>query len=96
MPKLPTGDDLRKRCELTGVDMQPVFFNQPQTIGGETRYVMSSRAPTDAELQQRLIDAERHIRESRTWMITVISGLASILSAMAAVIAVSLGKLPMV
>lgn len=39
-------------------------------------------------LQQRLIEAERHIRENRLWILALISAIASVISAIAAWVAV--------
>jgi type IV secretory pathway component VirB8 len=43
-------------------------------------------------LQRRVIEAERSHRESRLWLIAVISSIASVISAATAIVAVVLGK----
>ena len=45
-----------------------------------------SRRADDAELQRRVIEAERAIRESKLWKLAVISALASVFSAITAAI----------
>jgi len=79
MPKMLQGQELEQRCRSLGVD-----------ILGEARTKSSSgEAPraSDAELQRRLIDAERSQRESRLWLIALASAVASVLSAAAALVA---------
>jgi post-segregation antitoxin (ccd killing protein) len=70
------GDELEKRARELGID-----------ISGDTRTQSSSgrtpRAP-DFELQRRIIEAERRNRESRLWVIAVISAIASVVSALTA------------
>ena len=46
---------------------------------------------SDAELQRRVLEAERSIRENRLWIVALLSALASIISAIAAWRAVLLG-----
>lgn len=81
MAKLPESDQLVKRARALGVD-----------VTGEPRTQSSSgsapRAP-DYELQRQVIDAERRIRESRLWILAVVSAVASVLSAIAAFVAVA-------
>jgi hypothetical protein len=43
-------------------------------------------------LQRRVTEAERGIRESRLWILAAISAVASVLSAIAAFLAVALKK----
>jgi hypothetical protein len=81
MVKLLNGDQLGQRAQELGVD-----------IAGEPRMQSSSgRAPRapDFELQRRVTEAERAIRESRLWVLAVISAIASVLSAIVALIAVA-------
>jgi hypothetical protein len=81
MAKLLQGDELERRARELGIDIQgdPIC----QSSSGRRK-----RAD-DAQLQQRVIEAERSIRESRLWIIAVISATASVFSAIAAVIAVA-------
>lgn len=73
MRKLLTGDRLKAECERLGVNVM-------------TRITQSSttcNAPED-ELQRRLIEAKRSIREGRLWIVAVISMIISMVSAAAA------------
>ena len=81
MPKLLQGAELEKRARALGIDTQ----------GGPITQSVSGRhkRADDAELQQRVIEAERSIRESRLWIIAVISAVASVVSAITAMIAVA-------
>ncbi len=79
MPLL-AGAELESRARELGVDIE-----------GEPRVNSSfGRAPraSDYELQRRVLEAERGIRESRLWVVAVISAIASVLSAATAMIAV--------
>ena len=81
MAKLLQGDALEARaCEL-GVSIE----------GDPRSQSTSGAAPrtSDHELQRRVLEAERHIRENRLWIIAVISALASLVSAVAAWVAVA-------
>lgn len=84
MGKLLEGDELEKRCRAIGVDIQ----GPPRTQSA------SGNAPraSDYELQQRLREVERSIREHRLWVIALISAIASVLSAVTAVVAVHMAK----
>ncbi len=77
---LLTGAALENRARELGVDVE----GEPRTQSS------SGRAPraSDYELQRRVLEAERGIRESRLWLLAVISAIASVLSAAAAMIAV--------
>ena len=77
---LLTGAALESRARELGVDIE----GDPRT------HSSSGRAPraSDCELQRRVLEAERGIRESRLWILAVISAIASVLSAVAAMIAV--------
>jgi len=81
MAKLLEGDQLEQRARELGVD-----------VAGEPRTQSSSgRAPraSDYELQRRVMEAERRVRESRLWILAMISAVASVASAIAALIAVA-------
>ena len=76
MANLLEGDELEKRARALGVD-----------ISGDPRIQSSSgRAPRapDYELQRRVIEAERRNRESRLWVLAVVSSIASVVSALTA------------
>ncbi len=81
MAKILQGDQLAQRAKELGVDIE----GEPQTQSYSGR---SPRAP-DYELQRRVAEAERTVRESRLWLLAVISAIASVASAIAAVIAVA-------
>jgi hypothetical protein len=80
MAKLLQGDDLERRAQELGVDIQGDAITQSS----------SGRRPRadDAELQRRVMDAERSVRESRLWIVAFVSAIASVISAIAAWIAV--------
>jgi hypothetical protein len=81
MSKLLEGDALEKRAQQLGLDIQGDYITQ--SVSGRHK-----RAP-DSELQRRVIEAERAIRENRLWWIALISALASVISAATAIIAVT-------
>jgi hypothetical protein len=72
--KILTGDELEKEARELGVDIQgnPISHS----ISGS-----HIRAP-DYELQRRVFEAKRSIRESRLWIIALISSIAAVLSAL--------------
>ena len=78
------GEDLEKRAPQLGVDI----------LGDARTQSSSGRAPRapDYELQRRVLEAERSARESRLWVLAVVSAVASVLSAAAAVIAVLMSR----
>jgi hypothetical protein len=89
MCKLPAGNDLVNRARELGVDMKGDLFFQ----GPDRR--REDQAP-DHELQRRVIEAERAIRESKMWkwalisaIIALISAIASAASAVTAIISVA-------
>ena len=69
-----------KEQKILGCDIQGDFIVQSSS-GRHKR-------ASDSELQKRVIEAERSLRESRIWIFALLSAIASILSAVAAVIAV--------
>ena len=75
------GEELESRAQALGVDVEG--DPRPQSSSGR-----APRAP-DHELQRRVAEAERSIRESKLWLLALISAIASALSAAAAIIAVS-------
>jgi hypothetical protein len=81
MAKLLEVDRLERRARELGIDIE-----------GELRTQSSSgRAPRapDYELQRRVTEAERSVRESRLWILAIISAVASVASAIVALIAVA-------
>jgi hypothetical protein len=84
LKRLLQGDELEKRALELGVDIQGSAITQ-SSMGRQKR-------ADDSELQRRVIEAERSHRESRLWLIAVISSIASVISAATAIVAVVLGK----
>lgn len=72
--KLLTGDKLMARATELGVST--------------TKDITPRSNVSDAELQRRVIEAERAIRENRLWKIALLSALASLVSAIASWMAV--------
>ena len=77
---LMRGAALESRARELGVDIE----GDPRT------HSSSGHAPRASayELQRRVLEAERGTRESRLWILAVISAIASVLSAAEAMIAV--------
>lgn len=82
MKKLLTGKTLEVKAQQLGIDIQGDYITQ--SVSGRYR-----RVP-DSELQRRIIEVERSIRENRLWWIAVISTIASVISAATAIVAVLL------
>ena len=80
MKKILEGDALEQRARQLGIDIQGDLITQ-SVSGRRTRAI-------DYELQRRVIEAERSIRESRLWKLALISAIASVASAIAALLAV--------
>ena len=72
--KLLTGHDLTRRAEALGISLSGLGT----PYGGYD----------EAELQRRVIEAERALRDGRMWIVAVISACASVASALAALVAV--------
>lgn len=83
MKKLLEGEELTNRAIELGIDIQ----GSPRTQSTMGR----TRRADDSELQRRVIEAERNFRESSLWILAVISALASVVSAVTAIIVVVLG-----
>ena len=79
MGKLLQGDELERRAKEFGVDIQGDAILQSTS----SRHARAD----DAELQRRVLEAERGIRESRLWVFAVLSAIASVISAVAAWVA---------
>lgn len=80
MGKLLQGDALEKRALELGIDIQGLPITQ-SSCGRQKR-------ADDSELQRRVIEAERSKRESKLWLIALISAIASAISAVTAIITV--------
>ncbi len=79
MRQNPSGHQLIERAEQLGVSIYPNDHQVP--IG--TKPVMAPIAP-EAEIQQRVIQAEKHLREHRLWIVALLFAGASLVSALAA------------
>ena len=80
MRKILEGDALEQRAREIGVDTQ----------GGPITQSISGRhtRADDYELQKRVLEAEKSIRESRLWLIALVSAIASVVSALTALLVV--------
>lgn len=84
MTKLLQGEDLHKRCIELGIDIEG--SSRSRSSSG------SSPLASDFELQHRLFEAERSVRESRLWLLALVSAIASVLSAAVALVALFYAK----
>lgn len=84
MSKLLQGDELEKKAIELGIDIQGSPITQ-STMGRHKR-------ADDNELQRRVIEAERSSRESKLWLIALVSSIASVISAATAIIVVVIDK----
>ena len=75
--QLLQGQQLEQRARELGVDIQ----GAPITSSSSGRHPAA-----DHELQQRVNEAERAIRESRLWIVAVISTVVALFSAAASVV----------
>ncbi len=80
MSKLLQGEQLEKKALELGIDIQGSPITQ--SVSGR------QRKADDHELQRRVIEAERSKRESKLWLIALISAIASVVSAATAIIVV--------
>lgn len=80
MKKLLEGDKLEKRAHELGIDTQGDAITQ--SVSGR------HKRASDFELQRRVIEAERSIREHRLWVIALISAIGSLVSATTALVAI--------
>ena len=80
MRKLLQGDELEKRAIELGVGIQGSPITQ--SISGR------HKRADDAELQHRVSEAERSQRESKLWIVALVSSIASVISAVTALCAV--------
>jgi len=70
--------ELRKYAQALGVSLQGISDSDGRFL--------------EQELVERIINAERSLREHRLWIVALISSIASLLSALAAWIAVLANK----
>ena len=86
MCPLPTGEALKNKAKKLGVVIFLDDPNEPRGVNQIFRAVVS-----EAELQRRVIEAEKHLLSQRLRMISVIASIASVLSAASAWCAVIMG-----
>ena len=77
MGKLLQGEQLEARALELGIDIQGSPITQ--SVSGK------QKKADDHELQKRVIEAERNRRESKLWLIALISSIASVVSALTAI-----------
>ena len=82
MKRMLSGEELLNRAEELGVSTRTEEY---QRFGG---VIDIERKISEYELQQRVIETERHMRESKLWLVALVSALASLASALAAWFAV--------
>ncbi|USN87785.1 MAG: hypothetical protein H6779_05315 [Candidatus Nomurabacteria bacterium] len=75
------GKELLDRADELGIDTKGDYIYQSS---------MGRRDADEYELQRRVIEAERSIRESKLWIIAVVSAAASVVSAATALVAILL------
>ncbi|MBN4055281.1 hypothetical protein JYU12_00905 [bacterium AH-315-K03] len=80
MNKLLQGDELERKAIDLGIDIQGPAITQSSSG--------RQRRADDSDLQRRVIEAERSKRESKLWMVALISSVASVISAVTAIIVV--------
>jgi hypothetical protein len=77
--QLLTGHELIEKAKELGVYIYQDYANVP--IG--TNPIMAPIV-SEYEIQRRVIEAEKHIREHRLWVVSVISAIIAITSAIGA------------
>lgn len=75
--KLLRDGPLEKRAEELGVSSHELYGSRSEGRGGPTTL-------DEPELQRRVMEAERSIREGRLWMVALVSAIAAAISAVAA------------
>jgi len=84
MKSIPSGHALIERAEQLGVSIYAHDANVP--IG--VKPIVAPVAP-EYEIQSRVIQAEKHLREHRLWVVALISAITALVSALAAWTAVA-------
>lgn len=72
------GDALYERAKKLGVS---TGSGKSYLVPGES--ISDFQAP-EHDIQQRVMEAERHQREGRLWLVALVAGIASVVSAIAA------------
>jgi len=81
MKRLLQGQELRDRARELGISLEGLPAQLTEDPYGRTGSIDHLNDP---EIQRRLMEAERRIREGRLWFLAVISAVASVVSAAAA------------
>jgi hypothetical protein len=81
--RLLEGDALKRRAAELGVNIES---GEMINVAGKG---MASIPAHDHEIQRRVLEAERHLREHRLWIVALISAIASVVSAVAAWVAIA-------
>ncbi len=79
MKSIPSGHELIERAEQLGVSIYANDANVP--IG--TKPIIAPAA-SEYEIQYRVMQAEKHLREHRLWMVALASAITALVSAVAA------------
>ena len=80
-PPVLSGDALKRRAAELGVSMTGA--GTYMTPSGPVSY-----GAEEHELQRRVLEAERHVRDGRLWIVALVSAVASVVSAAAAWVAI--------
>jgi len=81
MKRLLEAQELRERARELGVSLEGLPAQLTEDPYGRSANIDQLNDP---EIQRRVMEAERRIREGRLWLLAVISALASVVSAAAA------------
>ncbi len=86
MRKLPQGEELVSLCKKIGISVAPISFVD---LFSGTKRLKIIAPENEGELQRRFLEFKRARREAQLWIIALVSAIASVLSAVTAIIAVS-------
>lgn len=81
MKKLLRGKDLFDKAIELGVDTSGDYIYKSS---------MGRHDADEYELQRRVIEAERSIRESKLWIVALVSAISSVISAITTLVAILL------
>jgi len=81
--RLLEGDALKRRAAELGVS---IASGEIMNVGGQGSVSIPAH---EHEIQRRVLEAERHLREHRLWIVALISAVASVVSAVAAWVAIA-------
>ena len=83
------GEALIERAEQLGVNISTEMASVMVTGRGAGEEAEQFERAPEHEIQRRVMEAERHIREHRLWIVTLVAAAASVVSAIAAWTAVA-------